>query len=485
MSKAPKAEKKGTKRAREEDGSEKESARRTRRRLNEKPPVDPVDKAKNRLRGAQGQVLKAAKAAKLFETQRLVKKLKQARIGKLKNDELSKLLEIDLAVVKDADPHELCNEALANRIRKDGALSHDERCMAALDIVIPPEQQSKKLPKEQQKGWGRLLSSKKLATGIHHVMLALKKEFGSAAKHEEMKKRQAEEREERLKAGKLSRKDKLALGMDVQKVKSAAGEAGDENEEQETDEENVDAMLEDGDEDSDEESEGEDSDAAPADKAEKELVDLPDGGSDAPVDDFEDSDNADDDDDDEKEASTFLPALNVGFVAGSDSDYDEEAEDVDGPERKNRRGQRARKAIWEKKYGKNANHIKKQREEAVATGLPPTRGDFGSGRGRGRGRGAERGGRGTGRGGYKPGPSGFDPRDARKGMRPRGATLDRGWGGRVGHAGASTRPAPAEPPSFPAPSQDKPMHPSWQAKKSEKNTGQAVAAQGKKIVFGD
>ena len=43
--------------------------------------------------------------------------------------------------------------------------------------------------------------------------------------------------------------------------------------------------------------------------------------------------------------STFLPSLSVGFVGGSDSDWsDGESDIADAPVKKNRRGQRARKA---------------------------------------------------------------------------------------------------------------------------------------------
>ncbi|KAK4238468.1 Bud-site selection protein [Achaetomium macrosporum] len=53
--------------------------------------------------------------------------------------------------------------------------------------------------------------------------------------------------------------------------------------------------------------------------------------------------------------STFLPTLMGGYISGSES-----ASDVDiGPPRKNRRGQRARQAIWEKKYGEKAKHLQK------------------------------------------------------------------------------------------------------------------------------
>ncbi|KAG6896923.1 hypothetical protein C0992_005259 [Termitomyces sp. T32_za158] len=67
--------------------------------------------------------------------------------------------------------------------------------------------------------------------------------------------------------------------------------------------------------------------------------------------------------------STFLPSLSVGFTRGESDDSDlseSEVKVADIDIKKNRRGQRARRAIWEKKFGKNANHKKK---EAQAMGL--------------------------------------------------------------------------------------------------------------------
>lgn len=53
--------------------------------------------------------------------------------------------------------------------------------------------------------------------------------------------------------------------------------------------------------------------------------------------------------------STFLPSLMGGYISGSES-----ASDVDlAPPRKNRRGQRARQAIWEKKFKAEAKHLSK------------------------------------------------------------------------------------------------------------------------------
>ncbi|OAV92556.1 hypothetical protein PTTG_06635 [Puccinia triticina 1-1 BBBD Race 1] len=69
-------------------------------------------------------------------------------------------------------------------------------------------------------------------------------------------------------------------------------------------------------------------------------------------------------------SSTFLPALNVGYTLGdsdaSDLDIDDQAVDKMEQERgrKNRRGQQARRAIWEKKYGKSAKHLVKLKQKS-------------------------------------------------------------------------------------------------------------------------
>ncbi|KAF2965333.1 hypothetical protein GQX73_g8215 [Xylaria multiplex] len=57
--------------------------------------------------------------------------------------------------------------------------------------------------------------------------------------------------------------------------------------------------------------------------------------------------------------SAFLPSLMGGYVSGSESASDV---DVAPPTRKNRRGQRARQAIWEKKYGEKAKHHQKEKD---------------------------------------------------------------------------------------------------------------------------
>ncbi|MFQ3529546.1 BUD22 family protein, partial [Escherichia coli] len=62
----------------------------------------------------------------------------------------------------------------------------------------------------------------------------------------------------------------------------------------------------------------------------------------------------------------------TGFIPATEGDdwSDAEADYADtggkGPaksQRKNRRGQRERRAIWEKKYGRHANHLKLREKE--------------------------------------------------------------------------------------------------------------------------
>ncbi|KAI0518131.1 Bud-site selection protein [Xylaria bambusicola] len=57
--------------------------------------------------------------------------------------------------------------------------------------------------------------------------------------------------------------------------------------------------------------------------------------------------------------SAFLPSLMGGYISGSESASDV---DVAPSAKKNRRGQRARQAIWEKKYGEKAKHHQKEKD---------------------------------------------------------------------------------------------------------------------------
>ena len=205
-------------------------------------------------------------------------------------------------------------------------------------------------------------------------------------------------------------------------------------------------------------------------------------------------------------SSMFLPSLAVGFARGDDSDWsDGEAKVADGV-RKNRRGQRARQAyvfhslsiffsgsylnqprIWEKKYGRGAKHVVQRQQQETISNAYATRGaGRGGPAGRGSGRGAPRGG---GRGGS------FSVRGAG------GPDRSRGRGGAHGGRGApsfsrggasTTRPSQGQgsnsiPVARTAPPKpkvdDKPVHPSWEAKQKQKTAAAIVPSQGKKIVF--
>lgn len=187
-------------------------------------------------------------------------------------------------------------------------------------------------------------------------------------------------------------------------------------------------------------------------------------------------------------SSTFLPSLSHGFIVGdrSDDDWsdaeadlaDRDMSDLKGTkkERKNRMGQRARKAIWEKKYGKNANHLKlleKEKQPPKERNAKP----FVSKNGR-----------------VRPAP--FEAPKA----------TDAGWGKAVAPAAElqkrqpvrkpiSAPPRPqadvhtrAEPSSRKSQPQsttkkDPEMHPSWIAKQKQKELMAQVRPAGTKIVF--
>ena len=173
-------------------------------------------------------------------------------------------------------------------------------------------------------------------------------------------------------------------------------------------------------------------------------------------------------------STTFLPSLSLsGYCSGSDSSHASSDNDSSAAKiqvRKNRMGQQARRALWEKKFGQNANHVKKQAHvhdrnqgwdlRKGAQGVDDEKGKRGRGRGRG-------GGIGRGVGG------------ARKGGG-RGSRVD---GGRFAKStGANSDPVVARKTTA-KPATEGPLHPSWEAARKAKEQKKVMPFQGKKVVF--
>lgn len=115
----------------------------------------------------------------------------------------------------------------------------------------------------------------------------------------------------------------------------------------------------------------EDTSISEEDKAseEEETTDSNDDGSDENDDDFMIIEDGEEDEDKDKKPSKkiVLPSLTSGYISGGEDEAEllKADEQIKGKttHRRNRRGQRARRKIWEKKYGKFAKHIVKEREE--------------------------------------------------------------------------------------------------------------------------
>ncbi|KAL6875227.1 Bud-site selection protein [Trichoderma novae-zelandiae] len=152
--------------------------------------------------------------------------------------------------------------------------------------------------------------------------------------------------------------------------------------------------------------------------------------------------------------STFLPTLMGGYISGSES-----ASDIEAPPKK-RRGQRARRAIWEKKYGAKAKHL----QEAAAKG------------GRDAGWDMKRGAVGPedqARGKWRKG--GRLPGRPAAGIDARGHSQGRGNDGGQGMAAPAAKPTKKD--------NEGPLHPSWEARKKAKEAQKNVAFAGQKVVF--
>ncbi|KAI9151639.1 Protein bud22 [Paramyrothecium foliicola] len=148
--------------------------------------------------------------------------------------------------------------------------------------------------------------------------------------------------------------------------------------------------------------------------------------------------------------STFLPSLMGGYISGSES----EASDIDVAPAKKRRGQRARQAIWEKKYGAKAKHLQNENKNG-------------------------KGGRDQGwdmRRGAVDGDSGGRRTPWKKGIQ------NPLMNNRDTHGGSQDREQ-RQPPKITKRDDEGPLHPSWEARKKAKDSEKTVAFSGQKITF--
>ncbi|RPD62443.1 Bud-site selection protein [Lentinus tigrinus ALCF2SS1-7] len=438
------------------------------------------------------EVRKAAKKAAAFELRKLVKRLKQARAqdakGKpVKGDDPAEM-ERQLEVLKHADPEQFANTALKTKILKDKLLAQNDDVQAALadklsaNLVAPQESGS-----SAAKVHGRLLSSKILAEAVHAVVDTLREVLDpSLAKDKAKAKKGAEEEAD----DDESADEEDVVGRPGKGKKARLAEESEREEHEEEDEEGSDLGVDDAGWESGTVDGGEDA------SWESGTVD---GGDDGVIgssdeDEDEDDENGEDESADESSdeppkakvkatakdtkskskatsgESTFLPSLSVGFTRGDSDASDISDGEADAP-RKNRRGQRARRAIWEKKYGRNANHVKEHQAEQDSR------------RQRRDGpRGGGGGGSGNAGGPGKPqwqarGSGGAPPRHGAQKLFVAPQRTDGGWAGRT--AGASANPKTG------GSKEEKALHPSWEAKRKlkEKMNPGIVLAQGKKIKF--
>jgi hypothetical protein len=183
------------------------------------------------------------------------------------------------------------------------------------------------------------------------------------------------------------------------------------------------------------------------------------------------SDGSDDEDEDDSmddrppppkpKSSAFMSSLSVGYIQGSGSEPESDIEEL-APAKKNRRGQRARQQIAEKKFGAKAKHLENPKNDRNQ-GWDAKKGATDGARG---GRGG-RGGFGAGRGGFGAGAG------RGGGFNKSGPAPGRFTGG----------DAPA-PPKIKHNDDEGPLHPSWAAAKAAKEKKAVpIVFAGKKTSF--
>ncbi|BGP47446.1 hypothetical protein JCM10450v2_003298 [Rhodotorula kratochvilovae] len=445
-------------------------------------------------------VHKAVKKSKTFELQKLTRKLKTTREPKEGEVDAGLLadLEAQLAALKKLDLDAIPTHLLTTRLSKLHSLRTSPLLPMLLAALPTPKTPWAELdPKSAEcKARNRVLAHKAIGEAWDEVSRAVRKRLG-------------EEVDARGKGKEKELPPKKGITMDPGRMAAieAALVAGGENDEE--DDEGAESSADEGpaagfseDEGPSGDEEEDDEDAA----IQRELAALEDGvGSEGEWSGSE----ADDDEDGASvssvpappakaskrrqpslspspppakkarsaaplkptTSSSFLPSLAAGYVSYSDSDGEDarwvkdlEREDKKGA-RKNRRGQRARQAIWEKKYGSAANHVVKSTGGTLVP-IAKIKDDKAA-------RAARRAARASGDASAAP-----EPERKRREFAPPQADL--GWKKRD-----APKPAAAAAAGAPGAPAEK-MHPSWEAKRKQSEAlkqSASIQPQGKKVTF--
>ncbi|KAI9512402.1 Bud-site selection protein [Russula earlei] len=284
------------------------------------------------------EVKKAAKKAKAFETQKIVKRLKATRVPLVGKSSDKSVLEAELNALKAIDHDRIGTLALKSKLKKDKLLSSDPSMQSAVlktfasDIVPTSEGVTAKME-------SRLLSSKILSKEVKMVILSLHSTLEPSG-----------DSGDGVDEASTYTHDPHTIHPLVMANPPSAQQVAEDT-------------AGDSDDDASNSSDSTRSDSSFQPSTFTRFPKSPatsDRANHSPL-------LSDDVSQTLGTGSVFLPTLSNGFIpGGSDTDWsDAEAKAVD-PVRKNRRGQRARRAIWEKKYGKGAKHLQKREESSIA-----------------------------------------------------------------------------------------------------------------------
>ncbi|KAG0693183.1 Bud-site selection protein [Suillus ampliporus] len=298
---------------------------------------------------------KAAKKAKTFETQKILKKIKDAR--RKGDDDTVKDIEAQHVALKCFDPEHIADSALSTKIKKDKFLSQDPNLQSAMSKALSTSLIAPAVPGSAVgQVQSRLLSSKVLAADVSRVVEGLRRLLNPVERACHAEDDNADVPPPRKKKQKTQQKEGLSKVHPVDLPSDDAPSANIEDDGWESGTVSDGNHSVQGDSEVDEGSDGEEEDNPASEGGDDDppvLRGQPGQGRSKPA------------------QSAFLPSLSVGFIRGdSDTDFSDSEERAADAVKKNRRGQRARRAIWEKKFGRHANHVMKQKDASKASNRP-------------------------------------------------------------------------------------------------------------------